>query len=134
MQKLLALWNGFFPDGLFYLLTLVVFIIGCLKCIRPISRNASALERAADMLKEGASAKLARPVWQAVKFLGKGAQPVWHSFLNSMSAVGENAQACDVADYVNEETIIDGPGRAGLADLIPGFCTSLGILGTFVGL
>ena len=58
MQKLLALWNGFFPDGLFYLLTLVVFIIGCLKCIRPISRNASALERAADMLKEGASAKI----------------------------------------------------------------------------
>lgn len=134
MQKLLALWNGFFPDGLFYLLTLVVFIIGCLKCIRPISRNVSALERAADMLKEGASAKLARPVWQDVKFLGKGAQPVWHSFLNSMSAVGENAQACDVADYVNEETIIDGPGRASLADLIPGFCTSLGILGTFVGL
>ena len=39
MQKLLALWNGFFPDGLFYLLTLVVFIIGCLKCIRPISRT-----------------------------------------------------------------------------------------------
>lgn len=134
MEILIALWNRFFPDGLFYLLTLIVFAVGCIKCICPVLRNASALARATELLEEGANAKLARPVWQDVKFLGKRAQPVWHGFLNSMSAVGENAHACDVADYINEETMIDEPGRAGLADLIPGFCTSLGILGTFVGL
>ena len=134
MDKLVAFWNAFFPDCLFYLLTAIVFVIGCVKCIRPISKSASALERAAELLEEGANAKLTRPVWQDVKFLGKGLQPVWHSYLTSISAVGENAQACDVADYVNEETAIDQPGRAGLADLVPGFCTSLGILGTFVGL
>ena len=134
MDKLGAFWNVFFPDCLFYLLTAIVFVVGCVKCIRPISKSASALERAAELLEEGANAKLARPVWQDVKFLGKGLQPVWHGYLTSISAVGENAQACDVADYVNEETVIDQPGRAGLADLVPGFCTSLGILGTFVGL
>ena len=102
MDKLVAFWNVFFPDCLFYLLTAIVFVVGCVKCIRPISKSASALERAAELLEEGANAKLARPVWQDVKFLGKGLQPVWHGYLTSISAVGENAQACDVADYVNE--------------------------------
>lgn len=134
MERLLQVWNNFFPDALFYLLMLIVLIVGWVKCVRPVSRNASRLLRAADLLEEGANAKLARPVWQDVRFLGKASQPVWHGFLNSISLVGEHAEACDVADYVNEETMIETPGRAGLADLIPGFCTSLGILGTFVGL
>ena len=54
MDKLVAFWNAFFPDCLFYLLTAIVFVIGCVKCIRPISKSASALERAAELLEEGA--------------------------------------------------------------------------------
>ncbi len=134
MEKLLVLWDGAFLDALFYVLTAVVFLIGVVKCVVPVLKNASRLERAAELLSEGANAKLSRPVWQDARFLGKKLQDVWQAFLNCVSTVGPGAQACDVSDYVNEETVIDTPGRAGLADLVPGFCTSLGILGTFVGL
>ena len=41
---------------------------------------------------------------------------------------------CDTREYINEETVVDKPGHAQLAELIPGLLTSLGILGTFVGL
>ena len=37
-------------------------------------------------------------------------------------------------DYINDDTVTHGPGNAGLAELIPSLLTSLGILGTFMGL
>ena len=38
------------------------------------------------------------------------------------------------ARIFNEETVVEKPGHAQLAELIPGLLTSLGILGTFIGL
>ena len=37
-------------------------------------------------------------------------------------------------DYINDDTVTHGPGNATLAELIPNLLTSLGILGTFMGL
>jgi hypothetical protein len=39
-----------------------------------------------------------------------------------------------VEDYINDDTVTHGPGNATLAELIPNLLTSLGILGTFMGL
>ena len=104
--------------------SLRLYLIGVVKCVVPVLKNASRLERAADIHRYGANSRV--PVLYA-RFLGKKLQDVWQAFLNCVSTVGPGAQACDVSDYVNEETVIDTPGRAGLADLVPGFCTSLGI-------
>jgi hypothetical protein len=41
---------------------------------------------------------------------------------------------CNAQEYINEDTVIYKPGHAQLAELIPGLLTSLGILGTFLGL
>lgn len=128
---LMELYNQLFPDVVVYGITAIVFIVGIIKCCRPVYRNAAALRRATDLLKEGAKAKLGRPIWGEQNFLGKRMQPVWRSFLNSVDMGGA---ATDVADYVHDDSVITDPGRASLADVIPGICTSMGILGTFIGL
>ncbi len=134
MDLLANLLNNLFPDALIYGLTALAFILGILKCSRPVFRNASILRRAAEMLEEGAKAKLARHVWHDANFLGKKLQPTWRNFLQNAEMTSSRGLGCDVADYVHEDTIITLPGKAALADVIPGICTSLGILGTFVGL
>ncbi len=134
VSPFVAFLNHLFPDGLIYGLTVLVFLIGVFRCSRPVYRSAAALRHAARLLQEGAKAKLARPVWSDQDFLGKPLRGPWRAFLHSASVAGEHGQPCDVADFVEENAIIFLPGRAALADFIPGVCTSLGILGTFVGL
>lgn len=123
-----------FPDGIIYGLTAIVFIVGFIKCIRPVMRNARTLKRATEMLKEGAKAKLSRKIWGDVNFLGKRQVSVWRPFLQSAEEGEQTGVMPDVVEYVNDDSMIEGPGRATLADAIPGICTSLGILGTFIGL
>lgn len=134
MTWLSTISEHLFPDAVFYVLTVLVFLFGLLKCCQPVLRNGSALRRAADLLKEGAKAKLGRPVWTDQSFLGKRLMPIWRSFLQSADMGAASGIAVDVADFVHDDNIIHGPGKATLADVIPGLCTSLGILGTFVGL
>lgn len=134
MAQLMTILGHVFPDGIIYGLTVIIFITGLVKCCRPVFRNASALRRARDLLKEGAKAKLARPVWSEATFLGKRLQPIWRAFLQSAELGAANGVASDVAEYVHDDSIITEPGKASLADVIPGLCTSLGILGTFIGL
>ncbi len=134
MEQFITFLNRAFPDALFYLLTGIVFLMGVCKCVRPVLRNAGILRRATETLREGAKAKLARPLWAEPGFLGKRLQPAWRAFLQSADMMRERGAPVDVADYINEENIITLPGRAALADIIPGLCTSIGILGTFVGL
>lgn len=134
MELLRDLVNRFFPDAIFYVLTIAVLLVGLIKCSLPILRNATSLKRAAETLEEGAKAKLLRPVWNEPAFLGKSLQPVWRNFLQAVDLSASRGISCDVAEYIHEETIIDAPGKSSLASIIPGICTSLGILGTFVGL
>ncbi len=134
MEQLLGILGRLFPDGLIYGLTGLVFLVGVLKCARPLLRNATSLRHAASLLEEGAKAKLSRPVWNDPVFLGKRLQPAWRIFLQNAGVSGASGMGCDVAEFIHEDNLIEGPGKASLADIIPGFCTSLGILGTFIGL
>lgn len=134
MANIWAVLSGIFPDIIFYALTLVVFLVGVIKCCRPVLRNASSLRRATELLREGAKAKLSRPVWSEANFLGKRLQPVWRAFLHSADMAAAGGVMTDVADFVHDDAIITDPGKASLADVVPGLCTSLGILGTFMGL
>jgi ribosome-associated translation inhibitor RaiA len=53
--------------------------------------------------------------------------------MDHLSHNNENLVLCDIADYINNDTIADSANRNYL-EQVPGIMTGLGILGTFVGL
>jgi len=118
---------------LVYAVIIVLFIVGFFRCILPVMRTRSRLRRAIRSIKAGGSQKHA---WQEDAFLGKGSlYPHWSEYLNNLFfADGVYHNASNVEDYINEETVIHGPGRASFAEALPGLMVSLGFLGTLVGL
>ena len=111
----------------------VVTLVGFCKCIYPLLRNAALLNRAVVKL-EKSMARGERPLWRENRFLGRSLRNEWQQFLLNASQLDLRGMPCDTREYINEETVIDKPGHAQLAELIPGLLTSLGILGTFMGL
>jgi len=111
----------------------VVSLIGFCKCIYPQFRNAGLLNRAVVKL-EKSTAKGERPLWRETRFLGRSMRNEWQQFLLNAAQLDLRGMPCDIREYVNEETVIEKPGHSQLAELIPGLLTSLGILGTFMGL
>ena len=92
-------------DYLIYIAIAVVSVIGVIKCLIPLWTTSRALRKAIRKLQDEAGTVTDHPVWQ------------------------ENLE-----DYVNDDTVTHGPGNAPLAELIPSLLTSLGILGTFMGM
>ena len=133
LPELLTMIYQNLADVLIYTAIGLVTLIGIFKCVIPVSHNAFSLKRAVRKLENGARSGDA-PAWQDGRYLGHKLQPTWQRFLTNAEQMDMRGLSLDVAEYVNEETVIDIPGRAALADLIPGLLTSLGILGTFVGL
>jgi len=119
-------------DFLVYLAIALVALIGIFKCVIPVRRNAHRLRRAIHLLET--SSGEGRPVWQDVLFLGKGMQVAWRRFLVNAEQLDARGLNCNVEDYVNDDTAIYSVGHSQLADVVPSLLTSLGILGTFIGL
>ena len=111
----------------------LIFIAGLFKCIFPIFRNASVLFRAIRVL-EKAVVSNEKPVWREVRFMGKPLRHHWQQFTRNAGQLDLRGIPCDLTEYINEDTVIDQPGHSQLADLIPTLLTSMGILGTFIGL
>lgn len=112
----------------------VVTLIGLFKCLIPLWRTTSALRRAIIRLQENAGKQLEKPVWQEARFVGKRLKGSWLRFLQNAEQLDRRGLPTNVEDYINDDTVTHGPGNAGLAELIPNLLTSLGILGTFMGL
>ena len=117
---------------LVYVATGLVFVIGITKCVLPVSRAGGKLRRSIRKLEMGAGA--VPPVWQDTLFLGKNMQGPWRRFLVNAEQLDARGINCNVEDYVNDDTVIYSVGHAQLAEAVPGLLTSLGILGTFIGL
>ena len=111
----------------------LVTLTGLCKCIYPLLRNAALLNRAVIKLEKSTAAG-ERPIWREARFLGRSLRNEWQQFLLNAGQLDMRGIPCDTREYINEETVVDKPGHAQLAELIPGLLTSLGILGTFVGL
>lgn len=111
----------------------LVTLTGFLKCIYPLLRNAGLLNRAVVKLEKSTAAG-ERPLWREARFLGRSLRNEWQQFLLNASQLDLRGMPCDTREYINEDTVIDKPGHGQLAELIPGLLTSLGILGTFMGL
>ncbi len=116
-----------------YTAIVIVTLVGFFKCIYPLLRNAALLNRAVVKL-EKSTARGERPLWRENRFLGRSLRNEWQQFLLNAAQLDLRGIPCDTREYVNEETVIDKPGHSQLAELIPGLLTSLGILGTFMGL
>ena len=116
-----------------YAAIVLVTLIGFCKCIYPLVRNAALLNRAVVKLEKSTAAG-ERPLWREARFLGRSLRNEWQQFLLNAGQLDLRGIPCDTREYINEETVIDKPGHSQLAELIPGLLTSLGILGTFMGL
>lgn len=123
---------GNLADFLVYLAIGLVALIGIAKCVIPVRRSARKLRRAIHLLET--SSGEGRPVWQDVLFLGKDMQVAWRRFLVNAEQLDARGLNCNVEDYVNDDTAIYSVGHSQLAEVVPSLLTSLGILGTFIGL
>ena len=118
---------------LVYAIIIFVFIMGFVRCVLPVLRTKGLLRRAIRNIRAGTDAKRS---WQEDDFLGKGVLSAhWSEYLNNLFfADGVYHNASNVEDYINEDTVIYGPGRSAFSDAVPGLLTSLGFLGTLIGL
>ena len=119
-------------DFLVYFAIGVVALIGISKCVLPVRRAARHLRRGIHTLE--ANSGNGRPVWQDALFLGRDMQGPWKRFLVNAEQLDARGLNCNVEDYINDDTVINAVGHVQLADVVPGLLTSLGILGTFIGL
>ena len=121
-------------DYLVYSAIAIVTLIGLFKCLVPLWKTTGALRRAITRLQVNAGKTTDKPVWQEARFVGKRLQGIWLRFLQNAEQLDRRGLPTNVEDYINDDTVTHGPGNATLAELIPNLLTSLGILGTFMGL
>ena len=96
-----------------YVAIVALFVIGLIRCILPVVHTRGTLRRAIRSIRSQGDKKYA---WQQDDFLGKGTLfPHWSEYLNNLFfADGVYHNASNVEDYINEETVMYGPGRASL--------------------
>ena len=121
-------------DILVYAAVAMVTLIGVFKCLFPLIGTTHALRRAIRRLQQDAGLQQGTPVWQEKRFMGNRLRGSWLRFLQNAEQLDRRGLPCNVEDYINDDTVTHGPGNATLAELIPGLLTSLGILGTFMGM
>ncbi len=138
MQELLnsfaADFAANFIDYMVYVAEALVVIIGVIKCLLPLMGTTRALRRAIRRLQQDAGTRQGTPVWQEKRFMGVRLKGTWLRFLQNAEQLDRRGLPCNVEDYVNDDTVVHGPGNAQLAELLPSLLTSLGILGTFMGM
>lgn len=132
-EQLLSLLGTNLVDFLVYGAIALVVLVGVCKCIYPVFRNGSLLNRAVAKLEKTAGNNQ-RPSWREPRFLGRALRNEWQKFLLNAGQLDVRGMPCDIEDYINEDSVIDKPAHSQLAELIPSLLTSLGILGTFIGL
>ncbi|MBQ8555012.1 MAG: hypothetical protein IJ438_03960 [Clostridia bacterium] len=121
-------------DFLIYATEAVVTLIGVFKCLLPLLGTTHALRRAIRRMQQDAGTRQGTPVWQEKRFMGRRLKGSWLRFLQNAEQLDRRGLPCNVEDYINDDTVTHGPGNAQLAELIPSLLTSLGILGTFIGM
>lgn len=134
LSTLTDLFANFQIDYIVYAAIGVVTLIGILKCLVPLWTTTRALRRAIHHLQADAGQNSERPVWQEPRFMGRRLKGSWMRFLQNAEQLDRRGLPCNVEDYINDDTVTHGPGNAQLAELIPSLLTSLGILGTFLGM
>lgn len=134
LNEFLSTLSSRLIDLLIYGAVATCFLIGLIKCVLPLRRAARCFRKGIHSLAVFKPKDTGRPDWQDSLFLGKPMQKQWSRFLLNAEQLDQRGLGCDVEDYINDENVLSGFARFQLAEVIPGFLTSLGILGTFIGL
>ena len=134
MNMLSVLRSVFSLDALIYLAILLVFLAALARCLLPLIAVSARLRRAARVIITENKQNKEKKSWNDLNFLGERMQATWADFLQNAELRDAHGESCDVSQYVNEDTVIYAAGGTRFADLAPGILTSLGILGTFLGL
>lgn len=117
-------------DNLIYVSISILLIAGIFLCILPVIRNIFALKHATRKISKNRTEALLEPKLFRTKCLND----CWDNYLTNHEILSKNGSHSDIQDYFNTQTVITLPEKAQLSDILPGVFTSLGILGTFVGL
>ena len=134
VNQVLQTISGSILDVLIYAAIALVTIIGVVRCIVPVRRSISCLRRAARVLEKSPVQDSKHTVWENELFMGKQMSDAWRRFLQNWTQLDARGMTCDVKEYINDDTAIYAQGNIPLSEMIPGVLTSLGILGTFLGL
>ena len=134
MEFLHVLRSVFSLDALIYLAILLIFMISLCRCLFPLGAMAGRLRRAARVIITENKQNKEKKSWNDLHFLGDRMQGTWADFLQNAELRDAHGESCDVSQYINEDTVIYAMGGTRLAEMTPGILTSLGILGTFLGL
>ncbi|MFR0859640.1 MAG: MotA/TolQ/ExbB proton channel family protein [Christensenellales bacterium] len=134
MQALTILKKFFSVDMVIYAAIVIVAATALLRCTLPLSRVAAKLRRAARTIVTESKQNKEKKSWNDMHFLGDSLSATWADFLQNAEMRDAHGETCDVTQYINEDTVIYALGSTGFAGLAPGVMTSLGILGTFLGL
>ncbi|MDO5021998.1 MAG: hypothetical protein Q4E07_01495 [Eubacteriales bacterium] len=134
MQEFFKNLSGNLVDFTVYTLIAIVMLVGLVKCIFPMRRLSHIFRRATRSLEMMTIKEGTRPVWQDPLFLGRPMQKQWKRFLMNAEQLDARGLSCDVENYINDEDVLISYANMNVAEAIPGMLTSLGILGTFIGL
>lgn len=134
MEFLSIMKSIFSLDTLIYLSILIVFLGAVVRCLLPLGAMAGRLRRASRVIITENKQNKEKKSWNDLHFLGDKMQGTWADFLQNAELRDAHGESCDVSQYINEDTVIYALGGTRLAELTPGILTSLGILGTFLGL
>lgn len=134
-MKYLSLLRSIFSlDALIYLAIILVFLVSVCRCLLPLGAMAGRLRRASRVIITENKQNKEKKSWNDLHFLGDKMQGTWADFLQNAELRDAHGESCDVSQYINEDTVIYAMGGTRLAEMTPGILTSLGILGTFLGL
>lgn len=133
MEYIEMLRHIFSVDALIYLAIAAVFVGAFFTCVMPLSGLAGKLRRAARVIVTESKQNKEKKSWNDLHFLGDALAAVWADFLQNAEMRDAHGESCDVTLYINEDTVIYAKGSR-FAEIAPGILTSLGILGTFIGL
>lgn len=115
----------------FLAVMLIMIVVSYLVGLRRLIGDCHSLNQASSMLRDGAPASIESsegnfPLFQN-SFLDSCYQQYCRMQKNNPEA------SCDIKNFINEE-VIEEHAHRGLLEMVPDILTSLGILGTFVGL
>lgn len=118
---------------LIYACMALIYVLGLVKCVFPMFAIKKALIRGAKMA--GNRTPDGAYLYDDPKFFNCRYLDVWWEryVVNLREMKRANAE-CDVISFINTNTVILSNGHSQFAELLPGVMTSLGILGTFIGL
>lgn len=135
MESAMILARKFFSlDTLIYAAILFVALVAFLRCVLPVASVSRRIRKATRVIITESKQQKERKAWRDLNFLGEKLEAVWADFLQNSELREAHGDTCDVSLYVNEESVLYAVGSVELVDLVPGVLTSLGILGTFLGL